>query len=169
MTQTLRSKLSLAVAVLAGIPLAACGGSAPAAVETGEKVVFVTTQDCASTKKLKADECAAVVKTALDDHLAQAPTYRSMVSCEKVEGETRCERMDEKTFRPRLLAMSVIVGDAEAARAKMLPIPVTPLYATLAGEAGFRTLNKTILKGDDDLIQFTPKAIAAYSAFVARS
>jgi Protein of unknown function (DUF1190) len=154
---------------LAAVALAGCGGSAPPPVPTGEQIVFVTMHDCNSTNKLKPDECTAAVKSALADHLSLAPAYRSLVSCEKIEGAGKCERMDEKSFRPRLMAMSVIMADAEAARTKKLPIPVIPLYATMSGEAGFRTLTKTLLKGDDEMIQFTPKAVAVYTPFISTS
>ncbi len=170
MTRISRSKLSLPLAAAASIALAGCGGSAPPPPQaTNEQVVFVTTQDCTSTGKLKPAECAAAVKKALEDHLANSPTYRSLVSCEKSEGEQKCERMDEKTFRPRLMAMSVAVPDLEAARQKSQPVPVVPLYATMGGEAGFRTLAKVVLKGDDEMIRFTPKAVAVYSPFVKAS
>ena len=129
-------------------------------------MVFVTSADCADTKKLEKEECDAILDKALKDHLAQAPKYKMLATCEKAEGVDRCERADETTYRPRLIAVAVTPPEVKLAQQKKKPLPVTPLYATMAGEPGFRSLNKTVLKGDDEAIIFTERAVAVYSPFV---
>jgi uncharacterized protein YgiB involved in biofilm formation len=159
------SKISTLFVALGALTLAGCGGSAPTK-SGGEQVVFVTSMDCNESKKMKSEECSAAIQEALKNHLAQAPTYKSLAACEKAEGGPKCESSGATSFRPRLMATAVSVAEVAAARTKGKPIPVTPLYATMAGEAGFRTLTKTVLKGDDDLILFSPRAVAVYSPFV---
>jgi hypothetical protein len=160
------TRRSLMLLASATTLLAGCGGGAPPPKAGAEQLVFVTSEDCVSTKKLELTVCNAILDKALRDHLAQAPKYKMLASCEKSEGLNKCERADEATYRPRLIAVAVTPPEIKLATEKKKPLPVTPLYATMAGEAGFRSLNKTVFKGDDEAIVFTERAVAAYYPFL---
>jgi hypothetical protein len=150
--------LRLAVLIAAStLLLAGCGGGDEAqqnaAKKPVEQAVFTSTTDCADSGKLTMDQCVVVIEAAVAQHVAMAPTYGSLRSCEKAEGDDKCERMDEKTYRPMLRAYLVIIAEQ--------PIAI-PLYPTKDGKAGFAGPDKTVYFGDDEKLQFSKKAVAAY-------
>ena len=148
--------------MLAATTLAGCGGSAPAAVgPAAEQIVFTSAADCAATGKIKEAQCGQAIEAALQQHLAGSTVYRTLTLCETTEGADKCERMDAKAYRPKLVAMVVNSNDAIQAEASGTPLSAIPLYPTLAGEHGFRKLDKTILLVEGDLIVFSPQAVAA--------
>jgi Protein of unknown function (DUF1190) len=154
--------LRTSLLMFASVALAGCGGSAPAAVgPASEQVVFTAAADCAATTKVKEAQCAQAIETALQQHLAGSTVYRTLTLCETTEGAEKCEKMDAKAYRPRLSAIVVntaAVAEAETTGATLVG---TPLYPTLAGEHGFRKLDKTILLVEGDMMVFSPQAIAA--------
>jgi hypothetical protein len=81
--------------------------------------------------------------------------------CETTEGPEKCERMDEKNYRPRLAAVSVTPAAIKKAEETGKYPESVPLYLTQAGEKGFRTLEKQIVLIDADMVAFSPQAVAA--------
>lgn len=148
--------------ILVSATLGGCGGSAPAAVaQNPEQIVFTAASDCAATGKIKPAQCSQAIEAALNQHLAGSPVYRSLALCETTEGTEKCERMDAKSYRPRLAAMIASVAAAEQAEATGTPLAATPLYPTQAGELGFRMLDKSVILIDGENLVFSPQAIAA--------
>ena len=148
--------------MLAASTLAGCGGSAPAAVgPAAEQIVFTSAADCAATGKIKDAQCTQAIDAALQQHLAGSTVYRNLTLCEKTEGADKCERMDEKAYRPKFVALVVSSADVAQAEATGAPLGAIPLYPTMAGEHGFRKLDKTILLVEGDMMVFSPQAVAA--------
>lgn len=151
---------SLATALLTGT-LGGCGGSAPKVEAVNEQVIFTSAADCTASGKLKPEQCTKAIEEAMDTHLKTSPIYKTLALCEGAEGQEHCERMNEKTYRPRLAAISVPIASAVAAETTGEPLGATPLYPTLSQELGFRTLDKRILLSDTELLTFSPQALAA--------
>jgi Protein of unknown function (DUF1190) len=150
--------------LLVSATLVGCGSSAPKVAANSadnEQVIFTSAADCAASGKIKPEQCAKALEWALNAHLKKSPVYRSLSLCETTEGSERCERMDEKNYRPRLAAVSVTpAAIKKAEETGALPQSV-PLYLTQAGEKGFRTLEKQIVLIDADMVAFSPQAVAA--------
>jgi uncharacterized protein YgiB involved in biofilm formation len=142
----------------AALMLGGCGGpAAPIAPPAPpEKFVFISAKDCAESGRLKMNACADLIDKAVEEHVRVAPTYKSLKACEAVEGSERCERTDNKAFRPRLLAFAVIIAGEQTASG--------PLYATIGGEAGFRAADKQLYLVTDDNLNFSAKALAVYDS-----
>jgi Protein of unknown function (DUF1190) len=167
------SRYAARAAVLSAVAVSfgGCGGSAPTpGASHSELLVFTSTADCLATKKMSPTQCGEAIQSATQQHLAASPVYRSLVLCEKTEMEGKCERMDEKTFRPKLVAMAVDTAaipqpmpvEAGTAPVPMPPVVAAPLYPTLAGEKGFRKLDKSIVLIDgEQVVAFSPQAVAA--------
>lgn len=149
-----------ALALLASAALSGCGKSSKIAVNKDE-VVFTAASDCAATGKIKPEQCAQALEEAMKVHLATSPVYKNLDLCEAKEGKEHCERMDEKTYRPRLSAVVLPVAAAIVAEAGGKLKGATPLYPTMARELGFRTLDKRVLLYDGDMLSFSPQAHAA--------
>jgi hypothetical protein len=147
--------------LLAAAALAGCGNgggaktAAPAA--QSERFVFISAKDCAESGRLKLQQCGDAIDAAIAAHLATAPTYVSLRACEATEGGDRCERTDNKAYRPRLVAFLFnITGDA---------VKADPLYPPPGTEAGLRqTDKKKIVLTTDDAVTYSPLALAAYES-----
>ncbi|MEQ1578812.1 MAG: DUF1190 domain-containing protein, partial [Hyphomicrobium sp.] len=126
-----------------------------------EQLVFTSAADCAATGMIKQPQCAQAIEAAMAQHLAGSPVYRNRPLCEAKEGPENCERMDEKAWRPRLSAVAASVAAAADAEASGAQLAGTPLYPTIAGEHGFRTLGNAMMLIDGDLLTFSPQAVAA--------
>lgn len=146
--------------VAIALGMAGCGGSAPQPTVPVERHIYTSANDCAEEGKLPLETCSKLIEAAIAQHVATAPTYGSLRSCEKVEGPEKCERTDMKTFRPMLSAFLFALGE----------VPVAfPLYPTLDGKAGFRKLDKQVLQGDDEAITFSRQAVAAYEQHLGKA
>lgn len=155
-TKTLLSALTLATSA---VLLAGCGGgSKPAAQQAqGDRYIFISAKDCAESGKLDLQKCGDVVDAAITTHLATAPTYKSLASCEKTEGMERCERTDDKTFRPRLVAYLVTINGTN--------VTALPLYSGGPDDKGLRqTDKKKILLVGDESLTYSQSSIAIYEA-----
>ncbi len=127
-----------ATAVLSG-----CGKSEnkAAKIET-EKAIYMSAADCADGGKVAADMCAALIDKAVKMHEVQAPTFKSLTSCEKESGPERCERSGTNLYRMRLQAfMFEIIGKQAMA---------TPLYPSADAKIGFRDAAKKPIDAKDE-------------------
>lgn len=149
-----------ALALLASAALSGCGKSSKLPVNNDE-VVFTSATDCAASGKVKPEQCTQAIEAAMKVHLATSPVYKNLDLCEAKEGKEHCERMDERTYRPRLSAVVLPVAAAIEAETSGKLKGATPLYPTLAREMGFRTLDKRVLLYDGDMLSFSPQAHAA--------
>jgi uncharacterized protein YgiB involved in biofilm formation len=155
-----RSRLASGIALIAGAALlAGCGGGAKQAAPQaqGDRYIFISAKDCAESGKLDLQRCGDAIDAAIATHLSTAPTYKSLYNCEKAEGLERCERTDDKTFRPRLVAYLVTIN-AGAATA-------LPLYSGTPDDKGFRQSDKKkVLLVTDDTLTYSQSSIAIYEA-----
>lgn len=149
-----------ALALLASAVVSGCGKASKAALNN-DQVVFTSATDCAASGKVKPEQCTQAIEDAMKIHLTTSPVYRNLDLCEAKEGKEHCERMDEKTYRPRLSAVVLPVAAAIEAETSGKLKGATPLYPTMAREMGFRTLDKRVLLYDGDLLSFSPQAHAA--------
>lgn len=133
-------------ALAAAVSLSGCGKSEnkAAAKIVSEKAIYMSAADCADGGKLKAEVCAALIEKAVKMHEAQAPTFKSLASCEKESGVDRCERTSTAQYRMRLQAfMFEIIGPQAQA---------TPLYPSADAKIGFRDAAKKPVDAKDDNI-----------------
>ncbi len=150
------ARIALAVSA---VTLAGCGGGGkPVAAPThSERFVFISAKDCAASGKLKMQQCGDAVDAAIATHLGTAPTYASLRTCETVEGGDRCERTDNKAFRPRLVAFLFTIAGEN--------VNAEPLYPPPGSEEGLRQSDKKkIVLTTDDAVTYSPLAIAAYES-----
>ena len=133
------------VVALLALSLAGCGsGGKPASPKSQiPRSIYTSSADCADAGKLTLDECTKLIEEAVAQHVASAPTYSSLRSCEKTEGVDRCERTDPKSYRPALSAYLVTFGETKT---------VQPLYPTSDGKPGFKTLSKEAILDEDETL-----------------
>lgn len=144
----------LGIVALLAVSLAGCGGSAPTVPKNQTpRSIYTSSTDCADAGKLTLDECTKLIEQAIAQHVATAPSYSSLKSCEKTEGPDRCERTDPKSYRPLLAAYLVTFGETKS---------IEPLYPTSDGKPGFRTLGKDAILDEDDTLAFSKSSVAAY-------
>jgi uncharacterized protein YgiB involved in biofilm formation len=143
-----RTRLALIV-VAATSALAGCGEGAAKATAPAPRVVYTSSSDCAEAGKLTFEQCASAMEHAVAGHEKAAPSYASLKSCEKTEGEAQCERTASGGYRPRLLAFLVTAGASPTAR---------PLYAAPEGKEGFRAADKTLFLVSDETLTFSGHA-----------
>ena len=144
------------VAASASLALAACGGEEtekPKAEAPTERAVYTSALDCESGGKLDLEQCTSAIERVVAIHDKNAPKYRSLDACEEVQGADKCERVDEKEFRPRLSAFVVLPQDPNTAK---------PLYLTLDGKEGFQTIDKEVILAKNDSYIFSRSARDAY-------
>lgn len=153
------ARLATITLLAATTAVAGCGGGGKQAAQQvlGDRYVFISAKDCAESGKLDLQKCGDAVDAAIAAHLATAPTYKSLYSCEKTEGEERCERTDEKSFRPRLVAYLVTVAAGN--------VRAEPLYSATPSDKGLRlTDKKKVLLVTDDTVSYSQSSIAVYEA-----
>lgn len=154
-----RSRLALPAVAVATLLAAGCGGGAPKPKATDAKTetsIYISAKDCDENSKLGMTRCAELVDGAIAEHLKTAPTYLSLRTCEEKEGADRCERSDERAFRPRLIAFAVsLTGDKSTA------IPVYILNTSK--QTGFRNGKQNYLLTDDTLV-VSKKSAAVYDS-----
>ena len=151
--------LIVAFAAACSTLLTGCsGGSSKAkAAKKAEQSVYTSTSDCADQGKITIDECIDAIEPAISLHVKKAPTYSSLRSCEKAQGADRCERDAGDSYRPKLRAFLVTFSEKRNV--------ATPLYATKDGTSGFRKLDKSLVSGHNEDINFSSQAVAAYSQY----
>jgi len=148
----LATSRSLAV-LAAALALAGCGKSQKTAAKVDVKQVVVTSAaDCADNAGLTYDVCTELIAAAVAEHEKSAPTHKSQEACEKAEGADRCERLDERDYRPRLTAFKIAMTEKPTA---------APLYPTKNTTPGFRTASNSDVLTDADAFTFTKSAVDA--------
>lgn len=140
----------------ATLGLAGCGGDAPTH-GNGERGIFTSTNDCASTPKFDYKQCSKAIRAAIKVHNDKSPTYESERICRSKERS--CERTLNNQYRPRLIGFYVELPEVEGGE----PIG-KPLYAAVSGEKGFRAYDTTIYLEADLTLDFSRNAVAAYKA-----
>ncbi len=139
-----------AIFAVAALGLAACGDSgAPSAKIEAKRYIVVSAVDCADNAGLEFDRCAELMQAAVAQHDRTAPTYPKVDACEKAEGLGRCERAGEKSYRARVTAFQLTVGEKSAA---------IPLYAPKTDKAGLRTAANDEILPDAETHIFTDSA-----------
>jgi hypothetical protein len=144
------------VAASASLALAACGGDEPEqpkAAAPVERTIYTSALDCEAGGKLTLEQCTAAIERAVALHDKYAAKYRSLSTCEEAQGVEKCERVDEKEFRPRLTAFIVSAQD---------PNTTKPLYLTMDGQEGFQTVEKEMILAKNDNYIFSRSARDAY-------
>jgi hypothetical protein len=144
------------VAASACLALTACGGDEgeqPKAAVPTERAIYTSALDCEAGGKLTLEQCTAAIERAIALHDKYAPKYRSLGSCEETQGVEKCERIDEKEFRPRLTAFIIAPHDPNTAK---------PLYLTMDGQEGFQTIEKEMILAKNDNYIFSRSARDAY-------
>lgn len=140
-------------ALAAALALAGCGGSAeekPAAAAAVEKAIYISSADCADAGKIKADDCDALIEKAVKLHEKNAPSFKSLRSCEEAAGLERCENDVTGTYRMRLQAFLVSFGKA---------IIAAPLYPSADGKIGFRDDKKAAIDALSDAFTVSNSAL----------
>jgi hypothetical protein len=138
----------------AALALAGCGDSS-AKVET-KRFIVTSAVDCADNTGLDYDRCAKIMQFAVAQHDKTAATYPKLEDCENTEGEGRCERAGEKSYRARVAAFQVSIGEKSGA---------LPLYAPVKNTAGLRTAANVEILPDAEGITFTESAADASHFF----
>ncbi|MBA4131829.1 MAG: hypothetical protein C0519_10440 [Hyphomicrobium sp.] len=143
--------IRFAVIAAAALALAGCGDSEEAKVEI-KRYIVVSAIDCADNTGLEYDRCVKLLQTAVAQHDKTAATYPKLETCEATEGEGRCERAGEKSYRARVTAFQLTIGPKTAA---------VPLYAPTTDKAGLRTAANDEILPDTETITFTESAADA--------
>ncbi len=139
--------------------MAGCGNAQNTASKAAdEKHVITSATDCHESTGLDYEACAGLIEKAVVQHSRSSTKYSNLAACEKAEGKERCERLDEQTYRPRMIAYLLTVGT---------PNTIEPLYAIQKNEAGFRDTSKKALKTDAENIKFSRSAMDAAELFVS--
>ena len=146
------SKTAIATTILASLILAACGGSAPPPVAgpAVERGIFISSGDCADSKKLTADECDKAIESAVALHEAQAVHHKTARACEAVAGLERCDKTVDGQFRPRLQAFFVVMSK---------PPTAVPLYPPQVSSMAFQSLSKQIINAKDETLIVSAAAV----------
>jgi len=139
-----------AIIAAAALALAGCGDSA-AKVET-KRFIVTSAIDCADNTGLEYDRCADLLQFAVAQHDKVAPTYTKLEDCESTEGEGRCERAGERSYRARVAAFQISVGEKSSA---------LPLYAPSTNKAGLRTAANVEILPDAESFTFSESATDA--------
>lgn len=153
-------RLTASLAIASTFALAGCGGEEPVVANKAaptERSIFVSAVDCEASGKFGIEDCSQAIEKAIKAHDKSSPTYKSLDTCEDTEGSERCERVEERKYRPRLAAY--VFDNATPPAAK-------PLYLTADGGAGFRTAEKEVLLGKDDNLIFSKSARDLYELYV---
>ena len=138
------SKHPLAAILAASALLTGCGDAAPPkAVHQVpiERGVFISSQDCADSKKLAPELCDKAIEMAVRAHENQAPQFKTLRQCAAARGPDRCEKTATGHYRPQLQAFFVTMGK---------PPSAVPLYPSSAGEVAFSSLTKQVISGNDE-------------------
>lgn len=143
--------------VAAAFALAACSEEpaqpkAPAAVV--EKGIFISANDCAASGKLTGDECGEAIDAAVARHEEQSKSYKSLKQCAAAQGEDRCAKTADGSYRTRLQAFFIIMSK---------PPRAEPLYPPTKKETvGFRSPTQPSIDANDEnlIVSSAAKSIA---------
>ncbi len=140
------------LALAAALALAGCGGKAeekPVAAAV-DKAIYISSADCADGGKLPAEECDVLIEKAVKLHEKNAPSFKSLRSCEEAAGLERCENDVTGTYRMRLQAFQISFGK---------PITAAPLYPSAGGKIGFRDDKKAAIDALSDAFTVSNAAL----------
>lgn len=138
--------VAIAVAALA---LSGCGDATEAPKIETKRYIVVSAIDCADNTGIEFEQCVKLLQAAVVQHDTAAATYPKIEACEKTEGENRCERAGEKSYRARVTAFQITVGAKTSA---------VPLYAPATDKAGLRTASNEEILPDAENYVFTQSA-----------
>lgn len=138
--------------------LSACGdnsiSASPAAAGAPPRGIFISASDCAAANKISLEECGRAIDRAVTTYLRQAPSYRSLRSCESAAGANRCTRDVDGHYRAQLQAFLVTMSKPAHAEALFPP--------THKGTIGFKSAQGTVQAFTDDYtISASAQAIAS--------
>jgi uncharacterized protein YgiB involved in biofilm formation len=142
--------------VAATVTLAGCGGSDKKAAPIARHII-TSSVDCSENAGLTYEQCTEVIEKAVAEHEKSAATYTNLKNCETTEGAERCERLDEKVFRPKLKAFLLSLSD---------PPKAVPLYTIKDGKSGFRDTSNAMYLSEDEQLTFSKSAVHAAELFV---
>ncbi len=142
------------LAVAALFALAGCGKSEDkaAAAAPVEKAIYMSAADCADGGKVPAEQCDALIETAVKQHEKNAPSFKSLRSCEEASGIERCENNVTGTYRMRLQGFLIAFGKT---------ITSAPLYPSDGGKIGFRDDKKAAIDALSDAFIVSNAALQA--------
>ncbi len=142
------------IALAAILTLAGCGKSEDKAANAGpvEKSIYMSAADCADGAKIKAEECDVLIEKAVNFHEKNAPSFKSLRSCEEAAGIERCENNVTGTYRMRLQAFVITFGK---------PNTSAPLYPSDGGKIGFRDDKKAAVDALSDAFTVSNAALQA--------
>jgi uncharacterized protein YgiB involved in biofilm formation len=145
-----------AVMAVSALALAGCGNNDSAAQAEIKRYIVVSAVDCADNAGMEFDKCVGLLQSAVAQHDSTAKTYPKLEACETAEGENRCERAGEKSYRARVTAFQITVSEKPSA---------IPLYAPTTDKAGLRTASNTEILPDAETFTFTESAADASHLF----
>ncbi len=151
-----RHSIRILAVVAASVTVAGCGGSEKKAAVIVRHVI-TSSVDCSENAGLTYEQCTEVIEKAVAEHEKSAATYTNLKTCETTEGAERCERLDEKVFRPKLKAFLLSMSE---------PPKAVPLYTIKDGKAGFRDTSNTMYLSEDEQLTFSKSAVHAAELFI---
>lgn len=103
-------------------------------------------------------DCAAIIDAAVQEHTTKGTSYLTEKLCEKTEGADKCERLEEKVWRPKPQAYVVTrVGTV---------LTATMLYAGQNRAIVFRAADDTTYDPDKpDKTEYSPTSLRRVAAF----
>lgn len=146
MSNSIRAVLA---GLMAALALAGCGKAEKKVVVDTKQFVVTSAVDCADNAGLSYEVCAEIIAKAVDHHEKSAASFTTLAACEKGEGAGKCERIDERAFRPRLTAFHLTLSE---------PPVAAPLYPTKSAAVGFRTAGNADMLTDNEGYTFTKSA-----------
>ncbi len=121
-----------------------CGDPAPpkpVAEVVIERGVFISSQDCADSKKLSPELCDKAIELAIRIHESQATPFKTLRQCVAARGPERCEKTATGQYRPHLQAFFVVMSN---------PPSAVPLYPSSGNDVGFSSLTKQAVSANDE-------------------
>ncbi|MDX2308275.1 MAG: DUF1190 domain-containing protein [Hyphomicrobium sp.] len=140
------------VVASAAMALAGCGGAPKKDPKSIVKYVITSAIDCQESAQLSYEDCTSMIEKAVVAHDGNAPKFTTLKACEAKEGADKCERIDDRVFRPKLAAFLLTMNT---------PPTVEPLYVSQTGLIGFRSASAAMLSVDDEALTFSKSATHA--------
>ena len=147
----------LGILVLCSITLAGCG-AAPKVTGPMQKWIVTSAAECVSMVGATESDCSTLIDTAVNVHSTSSSSYKSRRLCELTEGADRCERIEERVWRPRPQAF-LIEKQGPKIEAKIL-------YAGKDRQIVFRAADASTFDPDKPgNTEFSPTSIKRLEAF----
>lgn len=143
----------------AALATSGCGSAEKQEAKVIPRHVVTSAIDCQEAASFTYDECTALIEKAVAAHDSSATSFTTLKACEAKEGPDKCERIDDRVFRPRLVAFLLTMSE---------PPVVEPLYVSQGEQVGFRTAGATVLAIEDEKYSFTKSAVEAAEALVSK-